>query len=145
MYLAAALVARFGLSYRPLRATGPPSIRTTWRNNAWLWSSASRRYVYLALWVPNGLIVACESLFVSYAPHHAGLLFTCAAVGMLAGDTLAGRFVPQQWRVWLGPPPRLLLAVPYLILPCTRRCPSRRQRSHSLLSDTRPACCSSSD
>jgi MFS family permease len=115
MYLAAAALARFGLSRRPPRAAGLPSIRTTWRNNAWLWSSTPRRYVYLALWVPNGLIVGCESLFVAYAPHHAGLLFTFAALGMLAGDTLAGRFVPQHWREWLGPPLRLLLAAPYLI------------------------------
>ena len=115
MYLAAAVVARVGLSHRPPRAAGRPSIRTTWRNNAWLWSSAPRRYVYLALWVPNGLIVGCESLFVSYAPRHAGLLFAFAALGMLAGDTLAGRFVPQPWREWLGAPLRLLLAVPYLI------------------------------
>jgi MFS family permease len=115
MYLAAAVVARFGLSRRPPRAAGRPSIRTTWRNNAWLWSSPARRYVYLALWVPNGLIVGCESLFVSYAPRHAGLLFAFAALGMLAGDTLAGRFVPQQWREWLGAPLRLLLAAPYLI------------------------------
>ena len=68
-----------------------------------------------ALWVPNGLIVGCESLFVSYAPRHAGLLFALAALGMLAGDTLAGRFVPHQWRERLGPPLRLLLAAPYLI------------------------------
>ena len=46
-------------------------------DNARLWSSAPRRYVYLALWVPNGLIVGCESLFVPYAPRHAGLLFAC--------------------------------------------------------------------
>jgi predicted MFS family arabinose efflux permease len=65
--------------------------------------------------VPNGLIVGCESLFVAYAPRHAGLLFACAAAGMLAGDTLAGRLVPQRWRERLGAPLRLLLAAPYLI------------------------------
>lgn len=115
LYLAAAAVARFGLSRRSPRAAGRPSIRTTWRTNAWLWSSAPRRYVYLALWVPNGLIVGCESLFVSYAPRHAGLLFAFAALGMLAGDTLAGRFVPHRWRERLGSPLRLLLAAPYLV------------------------------
>ena len=71
--------------------------------------------MYLALWVPNGLIVGCESLFVPYAPGHAGLLFAFAALGMLAGDTLAGRFVPARWRERLGAPLRLLLAAPYLI------------------------------
>jgi predicted MFS family arabinose efflux permease len=67
------------------------------------------------MWVPNGLIVGCESLFVPYAPRHAGLLFAFAAFGMLIGDTLTGRFVPQGWRTRLGAPLRLLLAAPYLI------------------------------
>jgi MFS family permease len=114
LYLAAAAVARFGLSRRPPRAAGRPSITETWRNNAQLWSSAARRYVYLALWVPNGLIVGCESLFVPYAPRHAGLLFAFAALGMLAGDTLTGRFVSPCWRERLNVPLRLLLAAPYL-------------------------------
>jgi len=115
LYLMAATVARFRLSRRPPRTAGRPSIAQTWRNNAQLWSSAPRRYVYLALWVPNGLIVGCESLFVPYAPRHAGLLFAFAALGMLVGDTLAGRFVPSRWRARLGAPLRLLLAAPYLV------------------------------
>ncbi|MDR0343374.1 MAG: MFS transporter [Nocardiopsaceae bacterium] len=115
LYLAAAAVARLGLGRRPARAPGRPSIRETWRNNALLWSARSRRYVYLALWVPNGLIVGCESLFVPYAPRHAGLLFAFAALGMLAGDTVTGRFVPSRWRQRLGAPLRLLLGAPYLI------------------------------
>jgi MFS family permease len=115
LYLAAAAVTRFGLSPRLPRAAGRPSIGHTWRNNALLWSSVPRRYVYLALWVPNGLIVGCESLFVPYAPRHAGLLFASAALGMLAGDILAGRFVPHRWRERLGAPLRLLLAAPYLL------------------------------
>ena len=45
--------------------------------------------------MPNGLIVGCESLFVPYAPRHAGLLFAFAALGMLVGDTLTGRFLPR--------------------------------------------------
>jgi MFS family permease len=113
--LAAAGAARFGLSRRAPRTSGRPSVTETWRNNARLWSSAARRYVYLALWVPNGLIVGCESLFVAYSPRHAALLFTFAALGMLTGDTLAGRFVPAGWRERLGAPLRLLLAAPYLI------------------------------
>jgi predicted MFS family arabinose efflux permease len=115
LYLATALVARLGLARRPPRADGRPSIARTWRTNARLWSSAPRRYVYLALWVPNGLIVGCESLYVPYAPRQAGLLFTCAAFGMLIGDTLAGRFIPRRRRGRLGAPLRLLLAAPYLI------------------------------
>ncbi|GLY72068.1 MFS transporter [Actinoallomurus iriomotensis] len=115
LFLAAAAVSRTGLGARPPRAAGRPSVAETWRSNAVLWSDRSRRCVYLALWVPNGLIVGCESLFVPYAPGHAGLLFTVAAFGMLVGDTLAGRFVADRWRRRLGAPLRLLLAVPYLI------------------------------
>ncbi|GAA0645956.1 MFS transporter [Kutzneria viridogrisea] len=116
LYLAAALLARLGLSRRPARAAGRPSIGETWRSNARLWSSVPRRYTYLALWLPNGLIVGCESLFVPYAPEAAGLLFALAALGMLVGDTAVGRFLPQRWLDRLGAPLRLLLAVPYLVL-----------------------------
>ena len=115
LYVASGLLAFFGLSRRAARAKGRPSAAQTWRNNALLLASAPRRYVYLALCVPNGLIVGCESLFVSYSPRRAGTLFACTAVGMLAGDTLAGRFVSERWRDRLGPWLRLLLACPYLV------------------------------
>src|SRR5262249_10528239 len=115
LYVTGAAVARFGLTRRPPRACGRPSIRNTWRGNADLWSSTGRRYVFLPWWVPNGLIVGCESLFIPYAPRHGGLLFVSAAAGMLAGDTLAGRFTPPRWRERLGAPLRVVLAAPYLI------------------------------
>jgi MFS family permease len=115
LYAGAAAAARFGLRPRPPRAAGRPSVAATWQANARLLSRPSRRYVYAAMWVPNGLIVGCESLFVPYAPRHAGLLFAFAACGMLIGDTLTGRFVPARWRERLGAPLRLLLAAPYLI------------------------------
>ncbi|MGW1542224.1 MFS transporter [Streptomyces sp. NPDC002309] len=115
LHVAAAAATRLGLTDRPPRAVGRPSAAATWRVNARLWSSTPRRYVYLALWVPNGLVVGCESLYVSYAPGYAGLLFACAALGMLVGDTLAGRFLPPRWRERLGAPLRLLLAAPYLV------------------------------
>lgn len=116
LYVVAAAVTRFGLTARPPRATGRPSVRETRRTNALLWSSTPRRYVFLALWVPNGLVVGAESLYVAYAPGHAGLLFAGGALGMLAGDTLVGRFVTHpEWRARLGAPLRLLLAAPYLL------------------------------
>jgi predicted MFS family arabinose efflux permease len=115
LYAAGAAVARFGLTRRSPRAAGRPSVRETWRINARIWSASARRHLYLALWVPNGLIVGCESLFVPYSPRHAGLLLVSAAVGMLAGDTLAGRFIPFRWRERLGAPLRVVLAAPYLI------------------------------
>ncbi|MCF2533836.1 MFS transporter, partial [Yinghuangia soli] len=113
--LAAAAIAYFGLTRRPARSEGRPSISATWRVNRELWSAPQRRSVYLALSVPNGLIVGCESLFVAYAPNHAGLMFAAAAFGMLIGDTLTGRFLSTAWRARLAAPMRLLLAVPYLL------------------------------
>jgi predicted MFS family arabinose efflux permease len=80
-----------------------------------LWSSPARRFHLLALWVPNGLIVGAESVFVPYTPQHAGTLFACAAGGMLIGDVVAGRFLTPYLRARLGAPLRLLLAAPYLL------------------------------
>ncbi|MGW2176541.1 MFS transporter [Streptomyces sp. NPDC001732] len=114
LYLTAAAVARFGLARRPPRAPGRPSPAETWRINAVLWSSGPRRRTYLALWVPNGLVVGCESLFVPYAPGHAGLLFAFAALGMLVGDVVTGRFVTRARRGRSATPLQLLLAAPYL-------------------------------
>ena len=115
LYLASAVVVRAGLTDRAPRAAGRASIRETWAGNARLWASPARRDAYLAMWVPNGLIVGCEALFVPFAPRSAGVLFVAAAVGMLAGDTALGRFVPARWRGRLISPLRLLLAVPYLL------------------------------
>jgi predicted MFS family arabinose efflux permease len=94
---------------------GRPSIATTWRTNARLFSSPERRTLYLLLWIPNGLIVGCESLFVSYAPSRAGALFAFAAFGMFVGDVTTGRFLPPRVRARLGIPFLLLLATPYLL------------------------------
>lgn len=115
LYLAAALCVRLGLSRRAPRAAGRPSVAETWRVNGRLWSSPARRRTYLALWVPNGLIVGCESLFVAYEPGRAGLLFACAGVGMLTGDLAVGRFVPKEWRDRLASPLQALLAAPFLL------------------------------
>ncbi|WP_438289963.1 MFS transporter [Streptomyces sp. HUAS TT7] len=116
LYSIAAAVARLRLARRPPRVSGRPSIAETWRVNSRLWASGSRRRLYVGLWVPNGLIVGCESLFVPYAPDHAGLLFASAAFGMLTGDTVTGRFLRASWRRRLPVPLLLLLAVPYLTL-----------------------------
>ncbi|MGW2492217.1 MFS transporter [Streptomyces sp. NPDC001606] len=115
LYLAAALVLRLGLGERPPRAQGRPSPTATWRTNALLWSSRPRRLTYLGLWLPNGLVVGCESLFVPYAPHAAGTLFACAALGMFAGDVTVGRLLPGAVRRRLATPLLLLLATPYLV------------------------------
>lgn len=113
--LVAATVARFGLTARPPRAAGRPSIRATGQVNGRLWAVPVRRVTYLAMWVPNGLIVGCEALFVPYAPASAGSLFVVTALGMLTGDVLVGRFVPRRWRPRLITPLQVLLACPFLL------------------------------
>ncbi|MBE1487895.1 MFS transporter [Plantactinospora soyae] len=113
--LAGALTARLGLSRRPPRATGRPSVGQTWRVNAELWSMPGRRHAYLAMWVPNGLVVGCEAIFIPYAPNAAGVLFVAGAAGMLAGDVLLGRFLPARWRARTVTPLQLLLGAPYLL------------------------------
>ncbi|MDF3300536.1 MFS transporter [Streptomyces tropicalis] len=113
LYAAAAAGIRLGLVRRPPRTRGGASVAATWRTNALLWSDRSRRLTYLGLWLPNGLIVGCESLYVSYAPDAAGALFACAALGMFAGDVTVGRLLPPALRRRLATPLLLLLALPY--------------------------------
>ncbi|MEU3614032.1 MFS transporter [Streptomyces sp. NPDC006872] len=115
LYATAAVVARLGLTVRPPRVFGRPSVAVTRRTNAALWSSRPRRLTYLGLWLPNGLVVGCEALFVSYDPEAAGTLFACAALGMLAGDVLVGRLLPSSLRPRLAAPLLLLLAAPYTL------------------------------
>ncbi|TDE13061.1 MFS transporter [Jiangella asiatica] len=109
------LVLRLGLSARPPRTSGRPSLAITWRINRDLLSTPARRAVYLAMWVPNGLVVGCEALFVPYAPHAAAVLFVAAALGMLLGDLAAGRLLPPATRQRYVTPLRCALAVPYLL------------------------------
>lgn len=113
LHATAAATARLGLTARPPRATGRPSIAATRRTNALLWSSRPRRLVYLGLWLPNGLVVGCEALFVPYDPAAAGTLFACAALGMLVGDLTVGRLLPPAVRTRMATPLLLLLATPY--------------------------------
>lgn len=114
LYVLSALGVRLGLTGRPPRASGRPSPAATWRTNALLWSSRPRRLTYLGLWVPNGLVVGCESLYVAYDPSAAGALFACGALGMFVGDVTVGRLVPPAVRARLATPLLLLLATPYL-------------------------------
>jgi predicted MFS family arabinose efflux permease len=123
---------RSGLRDHPARTArtarrGKPArrgslVRRTAAVNRHLLGSPVTRPLYIALWVPNGLVVGCESLFVPYgnaasAGHGSltGWLFTSTAAGMMAGDLVIGRFVPPGWRDRIIEPLRLLLAVPYLL------------------------------
>lgn len=99
----------------PVRAPSTSVVRRAHAVNRTLIGSRLLRPVLLASWVPNGLIVGCESLFVPLAGRHAGYLFSATAAGMLVGDVVVGRFVPERIRDHLVGPLRFLLATPYLL------------------------------
>ncbi len=111
--LVVVVIVRLGIRDHPPRATGP-AVRRSRAVNRLLLGSPVLRPVYLALWVPNGLVVGCEALIVPFAGDGAGFLFAATAVGMLVGDVAMGRLVPPQWRDRLVEPARFLLAVPWL-------------------------------
>jgi predicted MFS family arabinose efflux permease len=126
MALLSALVVRLGLSARPARqsrssnASHLAAITATWRVNRTLLADTRTRRLLLAQWLPASCIVGAEALAVSYAdeigsPSAAGALLTSAAIGMLVGDVLVGRFVSQQVRVRWALALALLLAGPYLL------------------------------
>jgi predicted MFS family arabinose efflux permease len=124
--LASMINVRLGVRDRPARAGGvraghgPNVARRTMALNRRLLGSPVTRPLYLAMWVPNGLIVGCESLFVPYGHdgHRsvAGFLFSAAAAGTMTGYLTIGRFIPEAYRDRLIEPLRLLLAVPYVLL-----------------------------
>ena len=109
----AALLLRTRLSDRPARASGPV-VRRTREVNRRLLGSRVLRPLYLSSWVPNGLIVGCEALYIPFAGQQAGYLLAATAAGMLAGDVVVGRFFPHHVRDRLVNPLRFLLAVPFL-------------------------------
>jgi len=112
-----AVLYRFGLRKRPARSAGSggASFRRTWQNNRALLASRRVRILLLAQWLPNGLIVGAEALYVPYAGKSAGVLFTAAAAGMLAGDAIVGRWTTTRQRARLALPLYALLAAPYLV------------------------------
>lgn len=108
------VTVRLGLSDHPPRASGGGVVRRSREVNRRLLASPVLRPVFLTLWVPNGLIVGCEALYVPFAGDRAGYLFAASAAGMLLGDVTVGRFVPVALRDRLIGPLRILLALPYL-------------------------------
>ncbi|WP_375475473.1 MFS transporter [uncultured Jatrophihabitans sp.] len=114
LYAGSAVVSRIGLVDRPSRAVDKASVRATWRDNRFLLGTPERRALYAAMWLPNGLVVGCEALFIPLSPRWAGFYLSTAALGMLAGDVLVARVLGPRSRGWLAPALRLLLAAPYL-------------------------------
>lgn len=98
-----------------IRLTRRPGLRRTWTTNAELFAHPGRRMLLLNLWVPNGLIVGCEALFLSYDPGGAGTLLAAASAGMLLGDLIVGRLLDAERRRRLALALRLLLAAPFLL------------------------------
>ncbi len=97
------------------RPSPRPSLAQTVRTNDWLLRQRRLRPLLLCLWLPNGLVVGCEALFVPYAGDRAGVLFVAGAAGMLAGDLATGRLVSREGRARLSPWLRALLAAPFLV------------------------------
>ncbi|KPI15488.1 major facilitator superfamily MFS_1 [Actinobacteria bacterium OV450] len=100
---------------RSIRLTRRPGLRQTWTTNTALLSHSGQRALLLNLWIPNGLIVGCEALFISYDPHHAGAFLAAGSAGMLVGDLTVGRLLSAGQRRRRAFALRLLLAVPYLL------------------------------
>ncbi len=98
-----------------IRLTRRPGLRQTWTTNAALFADPGRRLLLLNLWVPNGLVVGCEALFISYDPGHAGTFLAAGSAGMLLGDLTVGRLLTADRRRRCAFALRLLLAVPYLL------------------------------
>ncbi|MFI7575320.1 MFS transporter [Micromonospora sp. NPDC049497] len=110
----AAAMTWFDLRERPARTGARASTARTLRVNRDLWADRGRRSLYLNLWLPNGLVVGCEALFLPYAGDRAGFLFAAGALGMLAGDVLVGRFLSPAARRRCVLPLRVLLPLPYV-------------------------------
>ncbi|WP_030708803.1 MFS transporter [Streptomyces sp. NRRL F-2580] len=122
VFLVAAALTALGLVVvaatvreRSVRLTRRPGLRQTWTTNTELFSHPARRALLLNLWVPNGLIVGCEALFISYAPGQAGTLLAAGSAGMLLGDLAVGRLLTAGQRHRHAFALRLLLAVPFLL------------------------------
>lgn len=100
---------------RSIRMTPRPGLRQTWVTNLALVRHRGQRALLLNLWVPNGLIVGCEALFISYDGHHAGLFLAAGSAGMLLGDLVVGRVLTAGQRRRAAFPLRVVLAAPYLV------------------------------
>lgn len=120
MWSSVALAVGAGLAdWRGVRAHAPAHERRvrvadTWRASRRLLSDPVIGRLLFAQWIPNGLIVGAEALFVPYAGDRSAVLLATTAAGLLAGTALIGRWLPTRWRTRAALPLYLLLALPYL-------------------------------
>ncbi|MFJ9790953.1 MFS transporter [Streptomyces globosus] len=103
------------LRERSIRLARRPGLRSTRAANAELLGRPGRRALLLNLWVPNGLVVGCEALFIPYAAQYAGHLLAAASAGLLLGDLAVGRLLTARGRRRAAFPLRLLMAAPFLV------------------------------
>lgn len=103
-----------GLRPRPARALAAAPRPASLRGTRTLLANPAIRGTLLGHWLPNGLVVGAEALYVPYAGDHAGGLFVSAALGMAAGDLVAGRLAGPAIRARITGPLYVLLAMPYL-------------------------------
>ncbi len=112
--VAALMLVAVTIRERSVRITRRPGLSATWRTNRALFSHSGVRALLLNLWVPNGLIVGCEGLLLSYDATHAGAMLAAGSAGMLLGDLAAGRLMTAEQRRRHAYALRLLLAAPFL-------------------------------
>ncbi|MFI6499052.1 MFS transporter [Nonomuraea typhae] len=119
--LAAALVLRYGLPYRPARqakahGTVRATVRATLRVNRELLADPKVRGLLLAAWLPVMCLAGAEAMIVPYmgGQGQAGVVLAAAAVGMAVGEFCVGRFAAPAVRERLSLPLAVLLGVPWL-------------------------------
>lgn len=112
-----ALLVLIGVQSRPAvpADSGLAGFARTRAVNAWAFRTPKVRTLLLMLWIPNGIVVGGESLFIPYAGENAGYLLSAGAAGMLLGDLAVGRLLSKRIRHLINIPQRLLLAAPYLL------------------------------
>ncbi|MCF4136574.1 hypothetical protein L1856_06250 [Streptomyces sp. Tue 6430] len=137
---AGSIIVAVTVRERSIRLTRRPGLRQTWTTNTALFSRSGQRALLLNLWVPNGLIVGCEALFISYAPDHAGAFLAAGSAGMLLGDLTVGRLFTAEQRRRCAFALRLLLAIPTCCSPSTRPCRRRQPRCSSPVPGSPPPC-----
>lgn len=82
LMIGAAAVLLAGVRARPIPARPGNLLAETHRVNAHVLGSPILRPIMLSAWIPNGLIVGCEALFIPYGGKAwSGFLFAAAAAG----------------------------------------------------------------
>lgn len=91
------------------------SVQRTFRVNGWAFREPNIRVFLLALWIPNGIVVGAESLFIPFGKSQAGLLLSAGAAGMLLGDLVSGRFLSRGERSRINFAQRIIMASLYIV------------------------------